>query len=129
MKIMRGFGDQGRRGASIACIALVASCGGASGKGTLTGHLYMTGGPVPLQGAAPSPRPVSGQVVATGPAGTQTATVGADGRYTLQVPPGTYVVTGTSPNFNDGNSPCPADGKVIVVRNQTRTADVFCQVP
>jgi hypothetical protein len=53
--------------------------------------------------------------------------VGSDGRYTMQLPPGTYTVTGTSPAYNDGNSPCPANGKVIVVRNQEHTADVYCQ--
>lgn len=114
---------------SFVGVALVASCGGTPSRGTVSGHLYIIGGPLPLGAATRSPQPVTGQVVARGPAGTHTATVGADGRYAMQLSPGTYVVTGTSPNFNSGNSPCPSDGKVTVVRNQTRTVDVYCQVP
>jgi hypothetical protein len=110
-------------------VVLLASCGGTSGQGTLSGHLYVVGGPLVRGGAAGSPRPVAGTVVANGSGGAHTATARADGRYAMQVPPGTYTVTGTSRQYNDGNSACPASGKIMVVRDQVRTADVYCQVP
>lgn len=61
------------------------------------------------------------------PGGSHTATVGTDGRYTLQSPPRTYTVTGTSPP--GGNNACPADRKVNVGPNQKLTADVYCVMP
>lgn len=53
--------------------------------------------------------------------------MGTDGRYTLQSPPGTYTVTGTSPP--GGNNACLADRKVNVGPNQKLTADVYCVMP
>lgn len=111
---------------SLIAVGLLAGCARASGQATLSGHLYMVGGPV-VRGATPSPRPLAGKVVASGPAGAYTATVGADGSYTLQLPPGTYSVTGTSPSFNGGTGICRADGTVTVVIGQQGTVDVYCQ--
>ena len=68
-----------------------------------------------------------GAVVATGPDGSHTATAGADGRYTLQLLPGTYTMTGTSPP--GGNGTCSADRKVSVGPNEKFKADVYCVVP
>lgn len=119
------------RGAAVRCLGvsfiglvLLAGCGGPSGHGTLSGHLYMVGGPAPG-----TPRAVEGTVVATGPDGRHTATVGADGSYTMQLAPGTYTVTGTSPQYGEGKSPCPANGTVAVVQSEVRTADAYCQTP
>ena len=46
----------------------------------------------------------------------------------MQVPPGTYTVTGTSLRFDDGDSPCQASGTVTVARDRARIADVYCQM-
>jgi len=99
-----------------------------SGYGTLSGLLLRVGGPVSRPDAQPSPLPLTGHVVATGRAGSFTATMGTDGRYTLQLPPGSYAVTGTSPQINGGNSTCPANRKVSVGRHQKLSADVYCGV-
>ena len=90
----------------------------------MSGHLYVVGGPAPG-----TPRAVEGMVVATGPGGRHAATIGADGWYTMPLAPGTYTVTGTSPQYGDGTSPCPADSEVTVVRSEVRTADAYCQMP
>jgi hypothetical protein len=55
-------------------------------------------------------------------------TVGTDGEYTMQLPPGTYTVTGTSTPYNGGSGYCPASSEVTVLRDQARTADVYCHV-
>ena len=111
---------------SLVAVGLLAGCAKASGQGTLSGHLYMVGGPV-VRGATPSPRPLAGKVVATGSAGSYTATVGPDGRYTMQLPPGTYSVTGTSPSYNGGTGICRTDGTVTIVLGREQAADVYCQ--
>jgi hypothetical protein len=131
MRIMHGAASRACRIAvSAAGVVVVASCGGSGpAQGSISGHLYMIGGPLPLSGATRSPEPVTGQVVAAGPAGTHSAAVGSDGRYTMHLPPGTYVVRGTSPNFNSGNSSCRGEDKVTVIRDQSRTVDVYCPVP
>ena len=94
-----------------------------SSGATLTGHLYLVGGPAPG-----SPRAVSGKVFVTGSAGKYTASAASDGRYTLLVHPGTYSVTGSSPLYNDG-SPCLPATKVTVKRGLTSQANVYCQMP
>ena len=130
MKPMRGFGARAWRvGVISVSVMLAANCGGAPGKGTLSGHLFIAGGPLPLGSTTRPPQPVSGHVVARSHAGAYTATAGSDGRYTMRIPPGTYVVTGTSPNYNDSHSPCPADKPITVLLDQARNADVYCQVP
>jgi len=91
-------------------------------------RLLGVGGPVSGPDAQPSPRPLTGNVVAARRAGSFTATVGTDGRYSLRLPPGTNTVTGTSPRINAGNSTCPATRRVSVGRNQKLKADVYCGV-
>ena len=108
---------------SFAGLMLAAGCGRTpTPQGTLSGHLYMVGGPSP--GAA---RPVTGEVVATGPGGRHTIRVGVDGAYAMRLAPGNYAVVGFSPAINDGESPCAAPGQVTVVSNAVRTADAECQ--
>lgn len=104
-----------------------AAASSSAARGTLSGHLFMVGGPA-AAGATASPLAVDGTVVATGPGGAHTATAGADGRYTLQLAPGTYTVTGTSPQYDAGKRACTADGAVSVVAGEQRTVDVYCQM-
>ena len=113
--------------AALAVVVVLAGCSRDSSRGTLTGHVYMVGGPV-VRGPGPAARPLAGRVVATGGAGSYTADVGSDGAYTLQVPPGRYEVSATSPSYNDGLSPCRVAGTVIVAANTERTVDIYCQV-
>jgi hypothetical protein len=115
-------------GLGIVTALAIAACGGTTaGHGTLSGHLYATGGPA-SPGGGSSPHPISGTVVARGPGGTHRATVTANGRYTLRLPPGRYTVTGKSPQYvvNGNPGPCDALGAVTVARDQVRFSDVYC---
>ncbi len=74
-----------------------------------------------------------GSVTIAGPANqgvnlTQHVTVGPDGKYTATLPPGTYTVTGTSPQYNDGAAACTTESDTVTITaSQSMTADVLCQ--
>lgn len=104
-------------------LALLAACTGTTDRATLTGHIYMVGGP-----AATAPRAVSGTVTVEGADGSHTVTAGADGRYSIRLRPGTYTVSATSPQYNDGTGRCSANAPAAVGRSGARTADVYCQM-
>ena len=92
--------------------------------GILTGRLYGVGGPAP--GA---PRPWPGNVTVTGGLGVhRDAQVGADGRFSVLVPAGTYTVAGRSPLYQDGAAECRAAGPVTVASGHRAEADVRCQL-
>lgn len=113
---------------------LVSGCAGSSNRGTLHGYLYATGAPAST--ATPTPRPLVGTVVAAGPGGTDTVTVDSDGRFSLSLPPGTYRLTGYSPELTrtvTGSSPSrvevpcePATPEVTVTAGQQTTVNVYC---
>ena len=90
---------------------------------TLTGNFVAAGGPGP--GSLP---PLSGTITIAGPV-TQHLTVGPDGKYTATLPPGTYTVTGTSPQYNDGAATCDTESgaPMTLTAGQSATADVLCQ--
>ena len=80
------------------------------------------GGPAPG-----SPRPLPGSVTIDGPV-TQHVVVGSDGRYRVILPAGTYTVTGTSPQYNDGATNCRTDGDTVTLTTgATVAADVSCE--
>jgi len=101
------------------------SAGAPSAEGVLTGHLYAVGGVAPG-----TPRPWPGTVTVTGAgAGVHRAiAVGADGRYSVLVPAGTYAVAGRSPRYQGGAVPCRAAGPVTVTSGHHTRADVLCQL-
>ena len=77
---------------------------------TVTGVLRFSGGPV---GAGQSE--LRGVIVFESGAGQiTTATTGSDGTFTASVQPGTYTVTGTSPQYGDGKATCGALHPVTV---------------
>ena len=117
-----GSHPAGLASAGLASAGL-ASAGLASAEGTLTGHLYGVGGPAP--GA---PRPWPGTVTLTGPGVHRAIAVGAGGRYSVRVPPGTYAVTGRSPLYQDGAAACRATGPATVTSGHRTEADVLCQL-
>jgi hypothetical protein len=97
-----------------------------SSLGTIFGHLLLVGGPNGV-----SPTPVGGYIVAMRAPNHPLVTahnqvVGADGSFSVQVPPGRYFISGTSPRF--GNGTCSSDGKLTVTSGQTIVADVLCQM-
>jgi hypothetical protein len=97
-----------------------------SSLGTISGHLLLVGGPNGV-----SPTPVGGYIVAmrapNHPLVTaQKKVIGADGSFSVQVPPGRYFISGTSPRF--GNGTCSSDGQLTVTTGHTTVADVLCQM-
>lgn len=90
-------------------------------NGTITGTLEAVGGP------PGPPRPVPGQVTASGGGHTYSTAVGETGHYSLSLPPGTYTVAGRSPLYEDGAAECQAQGPVTVRTSGSITADVACQ--
>lgn len=97
----------------------------ASGRGTVSGHLFAVGGPAPG-----SPRPLSGSVtliLSTNHSKVAQVPVGADGAFSIDVLPGQYELAGTSPLYNGGKVTCNATSPVTVKVGATVTADVYCQ--
>lgn len=91
---------------------------------TVTGVLRMTGGPA----GADQPG-VSGVVVLRSSRGPEiTTTAGSDGTFAVAVPPGSYTVTGTSPQYADGGGTCRATDPVTVSAGARADVDVACQV-
>jgi hypothetical protein len=108
--------------AASASAAPSAASSAASSAVEVSGTLRLVGGPA---GTAPSG--VAGQVHFRAENGaTTSATAGGDGRFSLRVPPGTYVVSGTSPSFGDGASPCAAAGPVQVSAVGRHDVEVVC---
>lgn len=115
-------------GAVIA--AALGGCADAPGgpTGTVTGHLEMVGGPATLSGRTPRFL-VPGTITAVSGSSAFHASAAKDGSFTLTLPVGTYTLTGTSPQDNDGRATCIADGLVTVRTGQVTHADVACQIP
>jgi hypothetical protein len=78
-------------------------------------------------GPAPGVRATSGTVELHGASATQGA---ADqrGRFVLAAHPGTYRVTGSSPDYGDSRYTCRATHPVVVVAAETRHVNVFCDL-
>jgi hypothetical protein len=91
----------------------------------VTGRIEIVGGPVSLSGLTPT-SPVPGTVTAVSGSVTRHGSAGRDGAFTLVVPVGTYTLTGTSPNYDDGHTHCAATAPVAVVKGATAHADIIC---
>ncbi|MDP9336848.1 MAG: hypothetical protein M3Q30_26545 [Actinomycetota bacterium] len=83
-----------------------STCRPSPGAGTSTlVTLQMVGG---LPGGLP--QAVAGTVTVIASSGEQcTASVGGSGHVSLMLAPGTYQLTGRSPQYNDGSLPCAAE--------------------
>lgn len=111
--------------------ASLAGCGHFSpnapsgSTGTLTGILEAVSGPYH---AGTVPRGLSGQVTLHGSKGQKTGiTVGANGRFSVPVPVGTYTVTARSPQYQDGAADCRPSGPVVVTKGATTRVEIDCQ--
>lgn len=120
--------------AAMVTISILTSCSDQSGpRQTVTGLLIRVGGPVTLnhqQNQLPLPGTVVAQNVAGG--GLFTATTGKNGRFQLSLPPGTYRLTGHSPQVmgNDQQELCSAGRTVHVTsRRPAHNIWVVCSVP
>jgi len=68
-----------------------------------------------LQLVAAVSQPLNGVVTATNATGARcTVAVPSNGEFTMNLPAGTYWLTGTSPRFNGGSTPCRATYPVVL---------------
>jgi hypothetical protein len=131
--------------ACLAVTVLLASCVGCSSseprtgpstapadQGTVTGTLRLSGGPNPgTDSAAPGEVYVFASAGRTGQPQVRAKT-GADGSFSLNLPPGTYYLAATSPGFSidppPPTPPCRGDKPAVVSRGSTSRVDVVCQM-
>jgi hypothetical protein len=115
-----------------ASMLILAGCSGQpAGSRTVTGMLVRVGGP-PGRSGPPPPLPLPGTIVARNATGQQfTATAGNDGRFQLSLPPGTYRLTGHSPQVwvNNQQMLCAAQAAIHVTKRQAlRKIWVICSI-
>lgn len=85
--------------------------------GTVTGVFHRVGGPLGPHGKQPKVVPLTGRMRFTRPGHPAVSVpVGRSGRFTVQLPPGTYRVTGITPD-------------VVTVLNNGRQRDGRCHLP
>ena len=113
----------------VALVACLASCSHPAPSGTLAGELSGTGGPPP--GTIQTPFP--GTIHVTGQGVDTQIPVGADGRFSLTLPAGTYTVVGHSPSLTDNGvqeecGVAPVGKPVTVTAGQTTTVAVGCSL-
>jgi hypothetical protein len=90
--------------------------------GTISGSLREVGGPAPGLN-----RTIGGVIrVSRSSIVWEDSTTGA-GTFSVDLPVGTYTVTGTSPVILDGGV-CSARGPVVVARGRTTRVDVICSI-
>jgi len=105
--------------AAVAALTLVG-CASTPPTGFVSGRLQGVGGPAPG-----TPRPIGGKVTVLSPNGkSYSAKVEADGQFLIQVPVGSYIVTGHSPQYESGQSLCFQAGIPIKVNVNATTSDV-----
>lgn len=125
--------------ATATALALLglSGCGGENEpEGPSTGFLdetpsaVVTGTLVNVDGQGKNPRPTSGTVILTGGQGAEVRTeVGTTGTFEVKVAPGTFKVTGTSPQPDGGTAQCAAKSPVTTVSADAPTSvDVLCFV-
>lgn len=109
---------------------------GHPATGHLTGRFLMAGGPMGAGGQQPGERPIPGTVTFTA-AGHRPVTVkvGPSGRFSKELPPGSYQLSGSSPDIET----VTASGKTleqtcgltsaIVTAGHTTSVQLVCPVP
>jgi hypothetical protein len=106
-------------------VLTLAGCASTPLTGFVSGRLQAVGGPAPG-----TPRLIGGRVTVRGLNGkSYEAKVGAAGQFLIQVPVGSYFVTGSSPLYEGGQSLCLQSGIPIKVNENATTGnvDVNCQ--
>ena len=89
---------------------------GADGAhGTIRGRLLASG---------VATFPVPGKVMIQ--PGDVTIDVAGDGTFAVELAPGTYTLTGRSPQYGDGRGMCRADAAARVASGQTLGVNVYC---
>jgi hypothetical protein len=117
------------RRAVLAAAALVAAgCSNGGGTtrptGTVVGTYIRAGGPA----GAPD-IPLSGTISFRGRSGSTTSFHSDDtGKFTVQLPAGTYAVTAESSLINDGKVPCSQPLTTRVQTGKTATIALICSI-
>lgn len=92
--------------------------------GTVTGSYIREGGP-PGVGKVP----LSGTISFQGPGGAAvTLTSDSTGKFTGQLPIGTYTVAASSSSIGDGKGPCSRPLTTHVQANKTVTITLICDI-
>jgi hypothetical protein len=118
---------------SVAAIAAVSACapalahttaGRGGAAGTVSGKLQIEGGPIGTNGQQPGKRPMSGTVRFTSTRHHRvTVHVGDSGRFSVQLPPGTYAAC---PLSAGASGQCTRGRQVTVTaRHTTKIAFIF----
>lgn len=115
--------------AAVVSVSILTSCTDQPGPHqSVTGLLVRVGGPAPG-----SPVPLPGTVAARNAAGAQfTTTTGKNGRFRLSLPPGTYRLTGHSPQvIGDGQQELCLAGRTIHLTRRIPLHNVWvvCSIP
>jgi hypothetical protein len=115
-------------------VAVVTACSGSGSTGTaagpsrpttgvVAGRVLFVGGPAPGR-----PRPLTEGSVTLEGAQAATTPLDGEGSFVVHVPPGTYRVTATSPEYDDGRGVCRAPRPVPVLQGERVSIRVFCQI-
>ena len=92
--------------------------------GTVQGQLKLSGGPSGARFPAP------GKLTISGNGSTLHADLGKDGKFAIQLAPGRYRISATSPNFYDNAATCrTSPSTTVIVAGKTVTADMVCSMP
>jgi hypothetical protein len=125
-KVMNAIPGRGVGPAVGVFLALLAACSGGDrdhpAAGTLTGHLFLVGGPAPGK-----PRPLTGTIIVNGPGRSRLTATDTTGSFTIRLPTGRYSLTGRSALYDDGNTECQPPTRVTVRSGRIQKADVYCQ--
>ena len=111
----------------LACAALVAagcSAGATGPTGTVTGTYLRVGGP---PGTPDMPLPGTISFRAQG-SSTISFTSDGTGKFTGQLPPGTYAVTAESSLINEGKASCSRPLTTQVQAGMTVTVTLVCDI-
>lgn len=111
------------RSALPVILGLLAGCSG--GAGVISGELVAVGGPANVRQSLPGTVQISGE----GHEFTYRVLPSAEGSFSIEVPAGTYVVTGRSPLYQGGRLDCRIAQPSVTLRpGDTVTLDVTCDM-
>jgi len=111
--------------AAVALVAAGCSAGTTGPTGTVAGTFLRMGGPAGTPNV-----PLPGTISFQGQGGS-TISVSSDGtgKFTGQLPPGTYTVTAESTLINEGKAPCSRPLTARVQAGKTVTITLVCDIP
>jgi len=113
----------------LAFLAMAGGCGGTSSahvptKGTVAGIFVVAGGPAPG-----TSQPTPGVITFAASDGRETnMTVGRKGVFKVQLPEGSYSVSGHSPLIGDGSYLCTGGAVQVSIESAARVR-VVCPIP